>query len=194
MNPNVADWLLEHHRQSYRYQLEQRDKLYDRISFVSSSLTALAGAMVYVFTKYTGHPNVWFVRSFYILICLATASFLFGVGFLIIPILLQRYSSILSPRSLQQYVVDLTEHATDAEEMDVLTKTKQALLTRYCDAATANREINERRSRLLLFGTKGCLCSVIFLLLALIPFFLSKPTDDVVHAPLNILAPVNITQ
>jgi surface polysaccharide O-acyltransferase-like enzyme len=172
MNGELLDWLLDHHRNSYRYQLEQRDKIQDRASFLSTPLTLLGTGIIYVATHFHENQGIWRHRTFYALIAVAAALFVFSVLFVISAVVRgSKYSSVLSPASLHQYAIDLAQHSEQTDGIDVLQRIKQNLADRYSAAATQNWEINVKRSRLLVFGTNVSALAFASFLVALIPFF-----------------------
>jgi|GEM_PF-4980378 len=193
MDENTLNWLLEHHQESYRYQLEQKEKLQDRVAFLSSPLTLLGGGIIYLATHYAGDSNFCYVYWFYSAIAFAVISFLTSLSQIMYPVFWRfRYYSILSPRKLQDYANKLIDHAARVDGVDVLPRIKQKLIDRYSDAATRNWEINYRRSNFISRGMKICLFCFAFFLVALIPFFRStldqptRPTNVIISNPVRI--------
>ena len=108
MDINTQDWLFEHCKSSYEFQLERSEKIRDRVSFLSGLLTPFGGAIIYVFLDYphawkSGYELFFYIPASLALICFLTAVMMLlyclGKGF--------KYYSIPTPKDLRNYVVKL---------------------------------------------------------------------------------------
>jgi hypothetical protein len=84
MDDATRDWLLDHHKESYKFQAERSDKIRDRISFLVTPFTVLGSGILYALSNYrhgwTGIASV----LFYIPVVLATVLFFSRLGWLCI--------------------------------------------------------------------------------------------------------------
>jgi hypothetical protein len=196
MDSDTRNWLLDHHRESYRYQITQRDKVYDRVSFLSGPLTLLGGGISYALFNYPNQSNAPFLL-FYVPICLSGFCLLIAVC-LIIYCLVRglKYLSILTPAQLRDYAKQLSAYASaDAGRgVNVLDKIKENLADRYCDAATHNFQVNYRRGNIILWATKISATALLLLLISLPAFFLAKSKETVTPMKIIIENPVRIEQ
>jgi hypothetical protein len=195
MDKPTQDWLVEQHRESYRYQLEQRDKIYDRISFLSTPLTLLGAGIIYLVTN---TPLGWHSVTppwFYVPIGLAAC--LFVVAPLLIIFTLTwgfKYGYAVTPRELQDYAAALSRyaHSEGTRRADVLGKIKAKLGQQYCDAATHNAGVNYRRRNAVLLAMKLCALAFAALLISLPTFFVGKLAETASPAKVIISEPIRI--
>jgi hypothetical protein len=195
MDKDTREWLVEQHRDSYRYQLGQRNKIYDRVSFLSTPLTLLGAGIIYFFTN---SPREWKGGGpllFYIPISLAACCFVLAL-LLIIFCLTRgfRYAYALTPRELQDYATKLAEYAAadGGQTIDVLGKIKTNLAQQYCDAATHNAQVNYRRGNIIRSATKVSAVAFVLLLLSLPAFFSGKLNETTTPTRVIISEPVKI--
>lgn len=195
MNTDMRDWLLEHHKAAYQFQLERSEKLRDRVSLLSGLLTLLGGALLYTSINY---PHSWrggWSLFFYgpgglalilFLVVIWQVLYSLGWGF--------QYSYIPTPRQLQDYVVLLKAYAdaSPGETVDVLADAKNNMIQAYCTGATHNLSVNTRRSNVLLRATQIAIVSFGLLLVSLPRFFFdsahkdSEPTKVIISEPIHI--------
>jgi hypothetical protein len=105
MDTETRDWMFEHHKSAYEFQLERSDKIRDRVSFLSGLLTPFSGAILYIFLNYPhcwpkGNELLFYVPAglamIYFLVAILMLLYCLGRGF--------KYYSIPTPKDLQNYV------------------------------------------------------------------------------------------
>jgi len=196
MNTNMRDWLLEHHKAAYQFQLERSESLRDRVSLLSGLLTLLGGALFYIGINYPHLCGNYWSLLFYVPGVLSISLFFYviwkvlyvlGWGF--------QYSYIPTPMQLQIYAVALDVYADSLpadESIDVLSDVKDRMIKAYCEGATHNLGVNTRRTNVLLRATQIAIISFGLLLFSL-PRFLfdsmskeSEPTKITISEPIRI--------
>jgi hypothetical protein len=195
MDTNTQDWLFEHCKSSYEFQLERSEKIRDRVSFLSGLLTPFGGAIIYVFLDYPHHLEFGYELLFYIPASLALIYFFIAVAMLLYCLGRGfKYYSIPTPKDLRGYAIKLDAYAkaVPAEKIDVLNDAKKHLLNYYCEDSTYNFRVNTRRANILLLATQISIISFGLLLISLPRFFFDKtheeasPTKIVVSQPIRI--------
>jgi hypothetical protein len=197
MDKKTRNWLLEHHKEAYRFQLERSDKIRDRVSFLSGLLTLLGSAIFYVILNYPHAWRDWCSLLFYVPVGFSVVLFLVAVwqilyclgwGF--------RYSYILTPGQLQEYTKSLASYAAAVPEdkVDVLDDVKTHLMDRYCEGATHNLEVNTRRTNVLLRATQISILSFGLLLLSLPSFFVERGRQEAAPTKVIVSEPIRITK
>lgn len=195
MNTDMRDWLFEHHKAAYQFQLERSEKMRDRVSLLSGLLTLLGGALLYTSINY---PHSWrggWSLLFYgpggfavilFLVVIVQILYTLGWGF--------QYSYIPTPRELQDYAAALNTYADalPGENVNVLADVKDHMTQAYCTGATHNLSVNTRRSNVLLRATQLAIVSFGFLLVSLPRFFFdsayveAQPTKVIISEPISI--------
>ena len=195
MNTDMREWLLEHHKAAYEFQLERTEKLRDRVSLLSGLLTLLGGALLYASINY---PHSWrggWSLLFYgpgglaavlLIVVIFQVLYALGWGF--------QYSYIPTPRELQNYAAALKAYAdaSPAENVDVLADVKDHMIQAYCTGATHNLSVNTKRSNVLLRATQIAILSFGLLLVSLPRFFFdsahknAEPTKVIISEPISI--------
>jgi Na+/H+-dicarboxylate symporter len=195
MERETRDWLIDQHRESYRYQLEQRDKIYDRVSFLSTPLTLLGAGIIYLTTN---TPRGWHPLLplwFYVPIVVAACFFILALLLIIFTLTWNfRYGYAVTPRELQDYALAFVRYAESSEiqSPDVLGTIKAKLGQQYCDAASHNSAVNYRRRNLISLAMKLSASAFLALLLSLPAFFVGKsaetdsPTKVIITQPIRI--------
>jgi len=154
MPPSLQDFLFEHFRQSYQFQLEKIEKLRDRISFVVGLLTILGSALFFLLTNYSHGWHDGWCWLFYVPVGLAGILFLTSAGLLLWVIGgRSRYQFIPSSPEIQKFAQDTVEWTTaiGGTGDDALNSVKEELLSRYRDGSHYNFTVNrERTDRLIL--------------------------------------------
>jgi hypothetical protein len=174
MDDATRDWLLAHHKESYRFQAERSDKIRDRISFLVTPFTVLGSGILYALSNYRHGWSGIHSALFYVPVILATVLFVLALGMALYCLGKGfKYQSIPQPRGLQQDVESIAAYATAIapRPFDVLGHVKTVMMRRYCEAADHNLNVNFRRTNLVLRATQLGILSFILLLLALPAFF-----------------------
>jgi hypothetical protein len=188
----LDDWLLDHHKGAYQYQLERTDKLRERVSLIATLLTPLAAAEVYVLALYPHSKADCWSLWFYIPISISAILLLYTIGRVLYCVgWAFKYAFIPSPAALQEYVETLSEYAKTApnEKVDVLLETKSDLAKSYCFYATRNLAVNKKRTRILLQAIQVAILSFLLLLASLPKFCLEvaqkapEPTKVILVEP-----------
>ena len=177
MPPKLQDFLFEHFRQSYQFQLERIDKLRDRISFVVAILSILGSALLFLLTNYSHAWRNGWCCFFYAPAAFAGFLFLASAG-LLLWVVGGRfvYDFIPSNPEIQSFARSMAEWttATGGTPDDALNSVKLQLLARYRDAAHHNFGVNRRRTDRLLLAQR-----IAVLAFAAVPrFYLDKSKDD----------------
>jgi hypothetical protein len=176
MDDQTRDWLLDHHREAYKFQADRSEKIRDRLSFLVTPFTILGGAILYVLSNYRHAFSTSSVLIFYVpvvvsllifLAALGTALYCLGWGF--------QYDSVPRPRGLQEDVEKIANYAAaHAPALNVLGDVKTTMMERYSSAADYNFSVNFRRTNLVLRAMQLGIVSFIVLLFSLPAFFSNK--------------------
>jgi hypothetical protein len=75
MDDQTRDWLLDHHREAYKFQAERAEKIRDRLAFLVTPFTILGAGILYVHGF-----NVFGCLTFYIPAALSLLVFLAALG------------------------------------------------------------------------------------------------------------------
>lgn len=177
MDDATRDWLLDHHKESYKFQAERSEKIRDRISFLVTPFTVLGSGILYAFSNYRHGWTETASLLFYVPMVLATVLFFLALGLALY--CLGRgftYQSIPQPRGLQEDVESIAAYATAIapRPFNTLGHVKTVMMERYCQAADHNLNVNFRRTNLVLRATQLGILSFILLLLCLPVFFSNK--------------------
>ncbi len=177
MDDATRDWLLDHHKESYRFQAERSDKIRDRISFLVTPFTVLGSGILYVLSNYRHGWKGIGSMLFYVPAALASALFFLALGMALYCLGRGfKYQSIPQPRGLQEDVESIAAYAKAIapRPFDTLGHVKTVMMERYCRAADHNLNVNFRRTNLVLRATQLGILSFILLLLCLPCFFSNK--------------------
>lgn len=195
MDPKTRDWLLEHYREGYEFQVERSDKIRDTVSLLSGLLSILGGAIAYIVLNYPHAWHGWEALYFYspaglalVLFCIAVGQIFYCIG------RGYKYSYILSPHQLQAYTESLVQYAAGSPDknVDVLEDIKTNMTNRFCQAASHNLQVNTRRGYLLLVAIQITIGSFIFLFLSLPGFFYGKSNEMPRATKVTITEPIRI--
>lgn len=180
MNTDMRDWLLEHHKAAYQFQLERSENLHDRVSLLSGLFTLLGGGLLYTGINY---PHLWrgcwsllfycpgSLALFLFLVAILKVLFAFGWGF--------QYSYIPTPMELQSYADAIKAYASPTgENVEALSDVKDRMIQAYCEGATHNLSVNTRRSSVLLSATQIAIISFVLFLFSLPRFFFDSVYKD----------------
>src|SRR6266581_1935321 len=103
MNAELKDWLFEHHKEAYLYQLDRIDPIGNRVSLLSGLLTLLGGAIIYVVLHYPHHWDGAVSLLFYAPAGLASALFVIAILLILFAISWGfRYSYVRPPTEVQE--------------------------------------------------------------------------------------------
>lgn len=194
IDESTRDWLLEHHKDAYEFQSERSDKIRDTVSFLSGLLSILGGGILYVAFNY---PHSWRGASsllFYGPISLSLLLFIVAVCQILFCIARgYKYSYILSPKQLQEYVEALVHYSDSCgKPLDIMDDLKRNMMRRYCEGATHNLNVNTRRSPMLVRATQLSAVSFLCLLLALPFFFIHKSSEKPDSMRVTITEPIKV--
>lgn len=157
-------WLLDHAASAYETELQDTDKLKERINFILSLIIIpITGISVYLASGFKGDYfsaiNVllfwlpWFVAVIFLLISLGLVSFVLLKGF--------KYARPPLPSEIIQYF------ELHPEPDKALGEAHLALLKEYAASVDQNYEQNQNRSNKLLKAQRIAFLSIVFLMLCL---------------------------
>jgi hypothetical protein len=194
MDPKTEEWLFEYHRKGYEFQMEQTEKIRDRIAFLAGLLTPLVGAAGYVVwnqsLEWTACHSILLAVPPLLTVMLLAVAVLHGVSAL----RSKQYLFVPSPIKIQRYAEQLSHFAADNphRSINVVERLRAHLARRYCEGASHNFLVNRLRTDSLLRATKCGIWSLCFLVAAL-PRFLyvkthekARPTGVVIESPIQI--------
>lgn len=176
MDDQTRDWLLDHHREAYKFQAERSEKIRDRLSFLVTPFTILGGAILYLLGNYRHHFSASACLTFYLPISISMLAFVGALGLALYCLGWGfDYLNVPRPRWLQDDVEDISEYAAaSAPGLNVLGDVKTTMVARYCEAADYNFGVNFYRTNIVLRSMQLGIVSFIILLFALPAFFSNK--------------------
>lgn len=205
MPTDLDEFLFEHYKQEYQFQLERTDTIRDRVSFVVGFLTVLGGILSYSISEF---PHAWHCgRTLLFYIPLAASASLFIASTVIVLWVIGGkflYQAIPSNPKLQEFCDDLVAWSTaGGTATDIVPTLKQSLLTAYRDGSHHNFLVNRKRTDRLLLSTRLVVFSFIFSALMLPSYVFEKsqqekeptlvrlvsPTEQQPKAKLHMVAP-----
>jgi hypothetical protein len=199
LKPKLQAKLLTHAKESYLFQLEQRDKLGSRIALALTGLGIVANLGV---TYLNSVPaGLTLIGSIYLVLLgiaactwgIATCYFLSVLGF---PHP-NKYQVLPSPRKVNSEIEELANlmpAVTDGEHAKLEEALDRRLTALYADAAALNESENERRKDLVRKNVFWLVISLIFLLADAPLFFYIKHGMQLPLYSVEIVKPVTVNQ
>lgn len=156
MPHDLDEFLFEHYKQEYQFQLERTDTIRDRVSFVVGFLTVLGGILSYFVSEF---PHAWHCGRtllFYIPLAAATSLFIASIAIVLWVIGGKfLYQAIPSNPQLQKYCDDLVAWSAAGETpAEIVPTLKESLLKAYRDGSHHNFLVNRKRTDRLLLATR----------------------------------------
>ncbi len=181
MPPKLQDFLFEHFRDTYKFQLERIDKLRDRITFVVAFLSILGSALLFLLTNYSHAWRGGWCCFFYVPAAIAALLFIASAS-LLLWVIGGRFDYEFIPdnpevQEFAQQIADWTA-TTGGTPDDALNATKEAMLARYRDGAHRNFGVNRRRTDRLLFAQRIAVLAFLFAFAAAPRYYFDKSKED----------------
>jgi hypothetical protein len=191
MPKDLSEFLFEHYKQEYQFQLERTDNIRDRISFVVGFLTVLGSILSYFVSEF---PHAWHGgRTIFFYAPLAGAASLFIASAAIVLCVVGGrflYQSIPSNPQLQKFCEDLVIWSTTGGmPADVVPTLKRSLLTAYRDGSHHNFLVNRSRADRLLLATRLVVVAFMFSALMLPAYVFEKSKQDKEPTLVRLVSP-----
>jgi len=196
MDQDTKNWLYDFHKDAYKFQLEQTEKMRDRISFLVGLLTPLGGAVVYV----VWNQSLDWSDCSALFLAIPPAGAVAYLGTAVVYGLMalrsQVYTFIPSTLEAQEFAEKLSaiKKLNPQSTFVVLDEVKFKFADRYRDAASHNFWINRRRSDWLHHATQCGIFSFCFLVVALPRFVYVKASEKPRPTTVVIERPVQVTR
>lgn len=191
MPNDLNEFLFEHYKQDYQFQLERSDAIRDRVSFVVGFLTVLGGILSYFVSEF---PHAWHGgRTLFFYVPLAAGASLFVTSTAIVLWVVGGkflYQSIPSNPELQKFCDDLVAWSTSAgTPADIVPTLKQSLLAAYRDGSHHNFLLNRSRTDRLLLATRLVVVAFMFSATMLPAYIFEKSKQDKEPTLVRLVSP-----
>jgi hypothetical protein len=195
MRDELSEFLFEHHKSAYLFQLERLEKIRDRVSFLSGLLSLLGGALLYLGVnfphRWSGCSSLLFyapyglaVILFVVVVCMVL--YALGWGF--------KYSYIPTTHELQEYAdaQRAYEEKCKEESIDLLNDVKTRLASAYCRGANHNLGVNTQRSAVLLRATQMSVICFFSAMISTPVFFIKRSQSEASPTKIIITNPIEL--
>lgn len=199
MKPELLNYLLENTKDSYSREIENTNKIRERIELVSGlMITPTTALLIYLFSNYKG--NFWkgvdillfttpaIASAMLIVVSVGIVLYVFSIG--------GEYSHPPTPDSINKFANELDafniSQGTSPDETEA--EVKKELLNSHAIAVSHNKKINIIRSNRILLAVRVMVFSMIFLVLSAPSYIYKSVNADKESTLVKIINPLKIYQ